>query len=261
VPPDIFESFEALGEVIGEEGGSIRKIIDDLSTIIGDLREGDLSGNLNRGVESIANAGESIERLTAQVERGEGTVGQLFQSDELFDNWNSVGANLDELLVTAREGDGVIGRLVSDTELGARVDETVGEIRGAAGNIRELTAGVTGSGSVVDRILHDEQLGADLSGIGTDLRSLSGRLANADGTIARLIDRPELYDTFLAAGEDVRSITSQVASGEGTLGRLIYSDEIYDEVALAIRTANRGLEDYREAAPITTFTNLIFAGF
>lgn len=261
VAADPFEALGKIGEVIGAEGASIQRIIGDLEAIVADLREGGAAENLNRGLDSFAGAGESLERMTASIEAGEGSIGQLYANGELYDTWSSVGANADALLVEAREGRGLVGRLVSDSGLADRVENTVVEIEGAAGNLRGLTEGAAENGSVAQRLFQDGQLGEDLASIGSDLRAFSDRLANADGTVARLIDSPELYDTLLAAGQDVRQITEQVAQGRGTVGRLIMSDDIYDEIALALRTANRGLEDYREAAPITTFSSILFAGF
>ncbi|MHC4262271.1 MAG: hypothetical protein ACYSWX_07115, partial [Planctomycetota bacterium] len=161
----------------------------------------------------------------------------------------------------AREGNGVIGRLVSDEALGARVDNTIGDFEAVAANVRELTDASASNASLVNRLFKDEQLGTDVADAATNIRDFSGRLANGDGTLAKLIDSSELYDTLVGVGQDLRVVTAKVSAGEGTVGRLIMSDEIYDELALALRTANRGLEDYREAAPITTFTSLIFAGF
>jgi phospholipid/cholesterol/gamma-HCH transport system substrate-binding protein len=261
VAADAFDSLAKVGDLIGEEGPAIKRIIGDLEAIVADLREGGAGQNLSRGLESLAQTGESLERMTASIEAGEGSIGQLYANGALYDTWSSVGANADALLVEAREGRGLVGRLVSDSGLADRVENTVVEIEGAASNLRGLTEGAAENGSVAQRLFQDGQLGQDLASIGSDLRAFSDRLANADGTVARLIDSPELYDTLLAAGRDVRQITEQVAQGRGTVGRLIMSDDIYDEIALALRTANRGLEDYREAAPITTFSSILFAGF
>lgn len=261
VPPDIFTAVGDLASAIGEESDSIQSFLRDLADFMTDLREGDAAGNLNRGLESFADAGESIAELSSGLERGEGTLGRLFVEDEFYENWNSVGANADELLVAAREGNGVIGRLVSDEALGARVDNTIGDFEAVAANVRELTDASASNASLVNRLFKDEQLGTDVADAAANIRDFSGRLANGDGTLAKLIDSSELYDTLVGVGQDLRVVTAKVSAGEGTVGRLIMSDEIYDELALALRTANRGLEDYREAAPITTFTSLIFAGF
>ena len=259
IQPDIFEALGGVGQALS--GDELSRMIENLDAIVADLRNDDVAGDLNRAVESIANTGESLERVMADVEAGSGTLGALLNSSELYDNWNSVGREANALVVEAREGEGLLGRLISDGTLAQRAEDAIAAIEAAGANLGALTDGVQDNGSVVNRLFQDAELGQRLDETVTNIRDFSGDLAQGDGTLARLIDDSTLYDTLLAASTDVRTITDQVASGQGTVGRLIMSDEIYDELATALRTANRGLEDYREAAPITTFTSLIFAGF
>ena len=38
-------------------------------------------------------------------------------------------------------------------------------------------------------------------------------------------------------------------------------DELYQELRRAMGTVTRTLEEFREAAPVTTFTNVLFGAF
>ena len=73
--------------------------------------------------------------------------------------------------------------------------------------------------------------------------------------------RPEVYDDIRAITEDVAVLTSTIRSGQGSLGRLVMEDEVYQQVKTALQLVSRSLEEYREAAPITTFTSVFFSAF
>jgi hypothetical protein len=61
--------------------------------------------------------------------------------------------------------------------------------------------------------------------------------------------------------ENAAVITGTMRSGQGSLGRLIMDDEIYQQVKSALLIIQRALEEYREAAPVTTFTSVFFGAF
>jgi len=52
-----------------------------------------------------------------------------------------------------------------------------------------------------------------------------------------------------------------VRAGQGTLGKLFADEKLYDQLSLAVALLTRSLEDYREAAPITAFTSVLFAAW
>lgn len=261
VPPDIFAAMEDLASLIGEEGDSIRGIIRDAEAMVGDLREGGFAENLSTAAEDIKSASEGAARLVAKVEAGEGNAGRLFSETTLYDTWVAVGRDAQATLDELRGGDGLMPLLLSDAEVAARGREAIDDLAAAAGEVRTFTEGINETDSLASRALRDEQLGADVSKFASDLADFSGRLQNPDGTVGRLLDSSELHDRALVVVDDLSIVTGKLRDGEGTIGKLIMSEEIYDEFNFALKTLNRGLEDYREAAPVTTFTSLIFGGF
>ena len=50
-------------------------------------------------------------------------------------------------------------------------------------------------------------------------------------------------------------------NGEGSLGKLLTDDGFYDEAKRAMALVTKSLEEYREAAPISTMTSVIFGAF
>jgi phospholipid/cholesterol/gamma-HCH transport system substrate-binding protein len=261
VPPDIFQALEKLGDVFSSSGDSLTTTFENIEQITSELREGDAAGNANRAFEKFAEAGDALSRIGTRIEEGGGSLGLLYTDPTLVETWVRTGENADAVFREAREGQGLVGRLLSDVELANRGRRAIEEIEAAAANLRQLTDGVAENGSLIGRAFRDEQLGTDFAKIGSDLAAFSDRLAKGEGTLARLIDSSELYDTVQRVASNLDQATSHVVSGKGTLGRILMRDDIGDELFLALRTANRSLEDYREAAPVTTFTSLIFSGF
>ena len=89
----------------------------------------------------------------------------------------------------------------------------------------------------------------------------TGSLAAGEGTLGALTTDRELYDNLSALSGDLRVAASAIRNGDGTLGQLIMERELYDGVLTSVRLLNRSLEDYREAAPISTLTSVFFGAF
>ena len=47
----------------------------------------------------------------------------------------------------------------------------------------------------------------------------------------------------------------------GSIGKLVMADDLYISIQRAIATVTGALEEYREAAPITAFTSVLFSVF
>jgi len=56
-------------------------------------------------------------------------------------------------------------------------------------------------------------------------------------------------------------VVGTVRDGRGTVGKLIMEEQLYYEIVKAVGLLTRSLEEFREAAPIGTFTNVIFGAF
>jgi len=92
--------------------------------------------------------------------------------------------------------------------------------------------------------------------------------AQGKGTIDLLLNDPEtreqfktLVDNLSGSSADLKTIIADVKNGQGTIGKLMQDDGLYEEAKKAVAVLTRSLEDYREAAPITAFTSVLFAAF
>ena len=91
--------------------------------------------------------------------------------------------------------------------------------------------------------------------------SILGKIDRGEGTIGALLTKTEIYDNLRATSENAAVITEAMRNGQGSLGRLIMDDDVYQQVKTALLIVQRAIEEYREAAPVTTFTSVFFGAF
>jgi phospholipid/cholesterol/gamma-HCH transport system substrate-binding protein len=103
---DARETFQAVTELVGRE--ELRSTLQDLSAISSNVRS--FSEDLSRTQEELrqltANADSTflkVDRLLAQVEAGEGTLGRLLKDPTLASQWEGTLAELQLLLTDIRE--------------------------------------------------------------------------------------------------------------------------------------------------------------
>ena len=110
--------------------------------------------------------------------------------------------------------------------------------------------------------MQDDQVFVDLQEITSNLREVSDRLADGEGTVGRLLsDDDGLYENLNAAAEAIAEIATSIRDGEGTLGRLASEDDLYVEIQALITEVRAAVDDFRETAPITSFSSVFFGAF
>lgn len=112
-----------VGSVEGEE--NIRAIIHNTRVITEDLgrivRQNDaklslMVENLSEASVEMRRAFATLNSIVEKVDRGEGTIGQLVENKEAFDNLNQSLASLRNITDKINRGEGSIGKLVNDED-------------------------------------------------------------------------------------------------------------------------------------------------
>ena len=257
VQPDVFEALSSLGESFG--GDALSGALDSLGSLFSDLNEGGAAGNLNTTLENFASASEDMRLITDSVAAGRGTIGALLNDTSFFDTWRSAGDNLATPLTAARTGDGLLPALLSDSALRTRASGVIDRADSALSGIADLTAPpAPGETSVASVLLRDPAAGEQVKRIVANLDQLTDQLINGDGTLTRLLNEGEVYDIARDILVDLKKASEMLTSGQGTLGLLLSDDSVYVQLELALRTLTRSIEDFREAAPVTAFTQSLF---
>lgn len=233
-----FAALSSIGEFVAENGDTARSILDNFEAIVANARDGqgpvgrllndeELAAGLTESVANFREVSAGVKQMTDDVNAGKGLIGALIHDEEIVAN---VKATIDDLKTIGddlKAGKGTIGRLMYDDPLADEVEEA---IRG----LSDLVTGLESGNGLLGRLLTDEEMAANAFAMIEDFRN---------------------------TGADIREVAATLRAGDGSLGKLMMSEELYEEALVAVKLVTRSLEDYREAAPITAFTSVLFAGF
>jgi len=172
-------------------------------------------------LENLENTMAHLESVTGDLAEGRGTIGRLMKDEQIYENIAALTADLRSITSTLEKGEGTLGQL-----------------------------------------LKDDSVYANLKGITENLAEVSQRLADGKGTLGRLLSEDDqIYQDLSEAVAAINRVAQAIDSGEGTIGRLINDDEIYEDAKLLIHEIRATIDDFRETAPITTFTSIFFGAF
>jgi phospholipid/cholesterol/gamma-HCH transport system substrate-binding protein len=256
---------DRVNQLVSDSEEGVGKILSDVQEITRATREGrgaigrllmnpELADQVEAAVRAATRALQDLQALSSDARGGKGTVGKLLTDDALYSDLSASVRKLSDLLTDAqkltadaRVGDGALGRLISDPTLAKDLADT-------AAGITSIVQKIDAGRGLAGMLVNDE-------GVAQDVRSTIRTVASGEGTIGALIVRPEVYDSLRQITDDVATLTAQVRGGQGSLGRLVMEDDVYQQVKTALQIVSRALEEYREAAPITTFTSVFFSAF
>ncbi len=256
-------ALDGLGQLVEKNGAKLEAILDDLGVMVADVKAGkgtvgklmrddDLAQKIEESAQAAKEVFTNVQEFTADIKAGKGLLGKLATDEDLARKFEEVTTNLADvtaelkvLTVDVQAGKGMLGRLVKDEQLGA-------DIAAAVATIKDISARINSSNGTVWKLLEDDALYQELKGISDKL----------DGsTLGKLLTTDEIYVKLAKIADDLASATTALRTAEGTLGKLVMDKDLYEEARRALNILTRTLEEYREAAPITTFSSILFAGF
>jgi phospholipid/cholesterol/gamma-HCH transport system substrate-binding protein len=256
---------DALGQLVRDSEKGVTQFIDDISEVAHGVRSGKgtvgklltdeaMASDLADSVLSAKQTLSNLASLTTDLKAGKGSAGQLLVNAELYDELSGaarrLSSMLDETTAIAKDvhtGNGVVSRLISDPTLAA-------DLSRAMSDVQKIFAKISQGEGTVGKLVSDDA-------IAKNIETLTSRLANGEGTIGALLTKNDVYDNVRQITEDTAVVTAAVRNGQGSFGRMIMDDELYRDIKTALRIVERALEEYREAAPITTFTSVFFSAF
>lgn len=255
----------SVGDFIDKNGDTIQRIVNNLDGIVADVKDGKgtvgrllrddaLSAQVTSAVDKIDRTFANAASVVEDVRSGKGIVGRLIYDDalsqrltEVADRLRDIGSNLSTITADAQAGKGTIGRLLKD-------DVLSDDVAKAVKSIREITEQINSGEGTLGRIVRDKGMADDISAIFQQIKS-------GEGTVGKLVYSNELYDKVVKIADDLASASDALRSGQGSLGKLVFSSDLYDQVSRALDIVTRALEEYRESAPITAFTAVLFGAF
>lgn len=263
--PNPIDGLASISKLLDRNSGSIDNIFTNFSDMSQDLRDGrgtlgrlltddELADETETAIREFREVGENLRELSQGLTQGEGTLGKLFKNDEMYASLKTTIDGLAEIAQGIQDGQGVVGKLMNDDALAAEVDRALRNFSGISDDLR------AGKGTL-GKLLAEGQTADNIEAISADIRQITQQITQGEGTLGALWAKNELYDNLLAFSETLSGLSENFENSEGTLAKLLNEDELYEEVLTSVKLLNRSLEDYREAAPVSTFTNVLFNVF
>jgi phospholipid/cholesterol/gamma-HCH transport system substrate-binding protein len=254
-----------ISRLIEDNREAFDTILDNVTAFTTDLREGRgtlarlasdeaLADQVSNAVARFEAFSDNAAALTGDLREGKGAVGRLLSDEALGTQLSDIAERLARITEDVAaftkdlpEGKGLLPRLVTDEELATEVREFVGDVREAMAKVN------SGEGNL-GRLIHD---GAAMEHI----TSIFARIDSGEGDLGALVHRTEIYDRLAGIADDLSEVSAGLRAGRGTVGKLLVDDQLYVDLQRAVDLVIRSLEEYREAAPVTTFTSVLFGAF
>ena len=139
----------------------------------------------------------------------------------------------------------------------------VADIRETVARVREIADRVADGKGVLGRLLsEDETLYEDMEATVASLKAVAQRVEQGEGALGRLTRGDStLVEDLEASAKSLRGIAEKIEQGEGTLGKLMTEDELYNEILEVVDELGATIDDFRETAPVVSFSSIFFGAF
>lgn len=173
----------------------------DLSDLVAQLETS--LGEISEMTTGFAEAGRSLARTLNLVERGEGTVGRLVATDELYERLDATTRAVQEVAQLAANGSGPLPMLLRDERM-------ANELRRSTRTFAQAADRVSQGQGVLGRLTTDEASAAKVDRTLANLETVSARLADAEGTLGGLIADPTLLVRLNAVTAELDALLMDV---------------------------------------------------
>jgi len=239
------------GHVVAIDPGQIMADEVDTSGVLSGIATQDplsaLTDLIEENSQSIREITVALTDVATHIRTGEGTLGKLIYNEEAYDKAISIMDDVKEISSKLVDGEGTIGKLLQEEGIYEDARETFENIQTASEKMN------TGDGTIA-KLLNDQDLYQDL-------KALIQNLTSGESTLGKLLNDDTLYSDVAVIAANVREITEDVKAGQGSLGKLLTDEELYNVARDAIKEAGNAVEDFREQAPISSFTSVLFRVF
>lgn len=142
--------------------------------------------------------------------------------------------------------------------------DVFGRVRSSVEQVEEMITRVNAGEGMLGRLLSDDDtLYEDIASSMAGVREIVDGLTAGEGVMGRMLaaESGKAWEDLEATMASLRTVTDKVERGEGTIGRLLSDDAVYEELEATIQEIRAAVDDFRETAPITTFSSIFFGAF
>lgn len=189
-------------------------------------------------LESLQSILKRIDKVVAQVESGQGSIGKLLFDASIYNRVDSMLGDVQKVTRALSEGKGTAGRLLYDESLYDDLHRTLMRVDGLAEGLQrgEGTAG---------KLLKDPALYDDLRKTTGELRTLIADLNAGKGTAGRLLKDDTLHKRLVATLDNLNGTVDKINAGQGTIGQLMVNPALYENLTATSAEMQAMMKDFR----------------
>ena len=161
-----------------------------------------------------------MNTVVDNLQDGKGSVGQLINNPELYNQATATVAELHTLETNLNNGRGSVGKLMTD-------DTMYNRLNAAAGKLENIADALDSGKGSAGKLLKDDSLYNNLNATLTKTNGLLDQVQNGKGAAGMLINDPAFAQQLRDTLANVNTIVANVNAGKGTLGKLTTDDTAY----------------------------------
>lgn len=151
------------------------------------------------------------------------------------------------------------GELVTSVRRTVEAGGVLTNLQVAVAQAREIVEKMNDGTGTLAQLINDKAVYDDMKAVAASLKIIAKKLESGKGVLSGLVHDEEMYADMKAAVGNLREISQRLADGKGLLGQLLAEDdELSAEVKLFVQDIRAAVDDFRETAPILTFTSVFF---
>ena len=151
----------------------------------------------------VADVTRDLKRVTDQINRGQGTLGQLLTNRTLYDQLNATLDRTSALMSRLENPRGTIGRLLDDPTL-------YNSLNRAVASADSIITGMNRSNGTLAKLLKDDTLHVHLVNVVSRADSLVSVMAGGNGTMQKLFTDQQLYDQLVKIVGELNNVLTDV---------------------------------------------------
>ncbi|MGI9038509.1 MAG: MlaD family protein [Gemmatimonadota bacterium] len=113
--------------------------------------------------------------------------------------------------------------------------QAVGDLVEVTGHLSEMTRSLVDGEGTLGRLMTDDALYVELTGLAASMDTLMAAAAAPDGVVMRMLSDDSLFVSLRSTMAALDSTTAAVARGEGSLGMMLKSDSLYASLLSSVQ--------------------------
>jgi phospholipid/cholesterol/gamma-HCH transport system substrate-binding protein len=179
-----------------------------------------------------------IDRLVADVENGQGTIGKLLVDEKLYTGLTNTVEEARKVTSALSSGQGTVGKLLYDPSLYT-------ELQGTMRKLDDIVTGIQNGQGTAGKLINDPALYDDARKTMAELRRLTEDLNAGKGTAGKLLKDEDLHVRIQSTITKLETTLDKINSGQGTLGQLMVNPSLYDSINGSTQELQSLLKDFR----------------